>query len=414
MIECPELRDPQSPPDLRVYQVTSDPRGASAVYPDRPSFLADGKRFIIQASDGPAICDLNQDAALTPVFAENPQKQTIYSMDGRYGFFTDAAEREAGRLVISRVSLDDHRVEEVFRAEGVLPGTDLKAGDFRMSTVSSDNRRVAGMVTLGDGKSADSRRCVVMVGLDSGQATRVTSDHDFNNPHLQYCRSTDPEASNDLLIQMNHGAHVDERTGNFVGLGPPSDKGVDVHAVRDDGSDWRDLPFGRDGLESCIGHQIWRGEGRSVVTVTLQNLDTSYGWAQDTNQEAVAGWPVPADKDGPHLGLLSPGARRVLLTEGFDDPRFCHLACDASGLRIVFDTFPIFDGERAGMQLYVGSASDEESALSLTYLLNTRVTFNKANGYHAHPILSPDGSILLFNSNITGIPQVYQAVGWSW
>ena len=66
------------------------------------------------------------------------------------------------------------------------------------------------------------------------------------------------------------------------------------------------------------------------------------------------------------------------------------------------------------MQLLIGSGPDEESPLSFTYLLNSRVTFNASRGYHAHPILSPDGRILLFNSNITGIPQVYQATGWEW
>lgn len=414
MIERPEFRDPRSPRDLRVYQVTQDLQGASLVYPDRPSFLADGRRFIVQTSTGPAICDVEAGATLDPVFPGEPPGQTLYSPDGRYGFFAQKVEDGAGQLTVSRVDLESRRVEQLFHAKGRLPGTELRPDSFTMRTVSADNQRVAGMVTLGDGKSPDSQRCVVAIDLESGQARQVVADHDFNNPHLQYCRSAAPEGWHDLLIQMNHGAHLDERTGKFVGLGPPEDKGVDVHAFRDDGTDWRDLPFGRDGKESCIGHQIWRGQTRSVVTVTLQNLDTSYGWADGSQQEAVAGWPVPADKDGPHLGLLNPGARRVLLSEGFERPRFCHLSCDAAGLRFVFDTFPIFDGERAGMQLFIGSADDEERPLDFTYLLNTRVTFNKGGGYHAHPIVSPDGNIVLFNSNMTGIPQVYQAIGWTW
>ncbi len=414
MFEVPDFYDPNSPRDLRVHRVTEDPKGASAVYPDRPSFLADGRRFIVQTSTGPAICDLDAGAALYPVFTEDAPRSILCSPDGRYGYFTASGQEDSGSLTVSRVDLETRHIEVVFHAEDRLPGADLPAKDFRMSTVSVDNRRVAGMVTIGDGQSADSQRCVVMLDLDSGQANRVVANHDFNNPHLQYCRSTDPEASHDLLIQMNHGAYLDERTGQFIGLGPPADKGVDVHAVRDDGSNWRDLPFGRDGLESCIGHQIWRGQDRSVVTVTLQNLDTSYGWAEGSAQEAIAGWPVPADKDSPHLGRLHPGARRVDLSQGFTRPRFCHLACDAAGLRFAFDTFPIFDGERAGMQLIVGSAADLESPLRFTYLLNTQVTFNKSKGYHAHPILSPDGSILLFNSNLTGIPQVYLVTGFAW
>jgi len=129
-------------------------------------------------------------------------------------------------------------------AEGLLPGTELPAASFRLSTVSMDNQRVAGMVTQGEGKSPDSQRCVVVIDLAAGQGRLVAADHDFTNAHLQYCRSTDPEG-------------------------------------------WRDLPFGRDGVESCIGHQVWRGKGRSVVTVTLQNVDTTYGWADGS---AVRVW----------------------------------------------------------------------------------------------------------------------------
>jgi len=412
MTVFPELLDPNSPRDLRVHQVTDDPEGATLVYPDLPSFLADGRRFIIDTSSGPAICDLDDGASLDPLFAADPPGGIRYTFDGRYGFYASVSDEGEGCLTISRISLDDRRVEQIFHAEGQLPGMDLPACGFRLRTVSMDNQRVGGTMARGDGRSPDSLRCVVVIDLGTGQARQAAADYDFTNPHLQYCRSTDPAGWPDLLIQMNHGAYVDPRTDQFFGLGPPATGGIDVHAFRDDGTDWRDLPFGRDGIESCIGHQIWRGRGRSVVTVTLQNLDTTYGWAEGSAQEAVAGWPIPASQDGPHAGRLTPGARRVVLSKNHPRPRFCHLDCDDSGLRFAFDTFPIFDGERAGMQLLVGSAADLESPLDITYLLNTRVTFNKPGGYHAHPILSPDGSILLFNSDVTGLRQVYWVTGW--
>jgi hypothetical protein len=72
VIEYPEFRDGRSPRDLRVFQVTRDPKGASLIYPDLPSFLADGRRFIVQTSTGPAICDLDAAGTLTPIFQADP------------------------------------------------------------------------------------------------------------------------------------------------------------------------------------------------------------------------------------------------------------------------------------------------------------------------------------------------------
>ena len=83
MIEYPEFQDGRSPRDLRVFQVTKDPQGASLIYPDLPSFLADGRRFIVQTSTGPAICDLDTNATLTPVFQADAPSQIRCSPAGQ-------------------------------------------------------------------------------------------------------------------------------------------------------------------------------------------------------------------------------------------------------------------------------------------------------------------------------------------
>ena len=404
----------KSPAGLTVYQITDDPKGAGLVYPVVPSFLADGRRFLVNTSTGPAICDPDDGCSLRPLSPNGAIGDMRITFDGRYGYYKHPQQEGDLSLTLSRIDLETLQSEEIFHAEGTLPGTSLPANRFNVSTVSVDNRRIASGSFLGDGTMPDAPYGILVLDLDCGSVRIVTEDRDFLNPHLQYCRSTDPEASHDLLIQMNHGAQTDEHGKCIKGLGAPSEGGVDIHVIRDDGANWRDLPFGRDGKESNIGHQIWRGTGQSAVTVTLQNIDNSYGWADGTAQEVVAGWPVPADKSQPHIGRLNPGTRRILLSEGFDKPRFCHLATDATGLKFVFDTFPIFDGRRAGMQIHIGSAPNEETPLTFHYILNSGVTFTGNNGYHAHPILSPDGSMLLFNSNMTGTPQAYLVKGYAY
>lgn len=45
--------------------------------------------------------------------------------------------------------------------------------------------------------------------------------------------------------------------------------GLDLHIISDDGSGWKTLPVGRDGIEFCQGHQCWRGESTRVIASTL-------------------------------------------------------------------------------------------------------------------------------------------------
>jgi len=396
---------------IQVWQVTEDPEGASLVYPDVPCFLRDGRSLVFHGPAGPMICYIDDHFAFRPVFEDNAHRQIMVSPDGRHGYYAACDHEGDGSLTLSRVDLETFRREDVFHATGHLPGTSIPAHKFGPRTISSDSHRVASTIFLGDGKTKDAPHGIVALDLDRGTACIAAEDRDFGNSHLQYCRSTDEEASHDLLIQMNHGSHSDKTGKHVISLGPPSEKGVDIHVVRDDGTNWRDLPWGRDGKESCIGHQMWRGRGRSAVTITLQNMDNSYGWADGTRQEVVEGWPIAADKTKEHRGRRRRGARRRVLSQGFSRPKFCHLGIDADGDTFVFDTFPVFDTVRAGMRIYIGRSRGEDAPLDIRYLVNSGVTFNGGRGYHAHPIVSPDGRAVFFNSDISGTKQVYMVTG---
>lgn len=394
-----------------VHGLSNDPGGATLIYPDQPSFLADGRQFVYNSAGGPMIGDV-ETLASRPVFGDGARRHVHVSPDGRHVFWQERPGGSRDAIAIFRRAAEGGPVDEVFRADGRLPGSDVRVAAFNLHTVGPDNQRGAGQAWLGDGTQADAPIGVVSVDFARGTSCIAAAAPDFINTHLQYCRAAGPDAGRDLLVQMNHGARTDASGATTLPLGPPADGGCDVHVVRDDGTDWRDLPWGRDGRESCIGHQVWRGRTRQAATVTLQNQDKSYGWADGARQEVVAGTPVPADPARPHRGRIGRGAHRICLSRGFSRPRFCHLCCDDSGLRFVCDTFPVFDGRRAGMRLYAGAAPDLHSPAAFRLLLNTCVTFNANNGYHAHPILSPDGRYILFNSDVTGQRQIYRVTAF--
>jgi uncharacterized protein (DUF1684 family) len=404
MKECREFIDRRSPKGIRVSQPVVGLEWTELIYPDVPCFLRDGQSFVFHSSSGPQICYLGKKVRTRRLFSDGKPGHFVITFDGRFAYYTEKTDRRGGSLALFRKDLDTFRTEKLFQAAGKLPGSKLPVSRFsRIQTVSSDNRRVATTgCCLGGRAKPTGPFGILVIDLDSGRTRIAAQDPDFGNPHVQYCRAPGEEASHDLMIQMNHS------------LAPsPGALGVDAHVVRDDGAEWRNLPWGRDGKESLIGHQIWRGNTRAGVTVTLENKDTSYGWADGTRQDVVAGWPVKAARDA-HTGRRTRGASRarVELSNAFSHARFCHLCTDATGLKFALDTFPIFDGERAGMQVFFAHARDERRPLKFTYLLNSHNTFTGKN-LHAHPILSPDGTMLLFNSAVSGMRQFYLVTGFN-
>ena len=131
------------------------------------------------------------------------------------------------------------------------------------------------------------------------------------------------------------------------------------------------------------------------------------------------GEPIATDRTAPHLGALIPGAVRRRLDEGFEDPRFCHFFCSEDTRHFAFDTF-ICEGEgdpkgREGMgqRIYCGY-DDGSGKLRIKYLLNTYGLFLGEGSNHAHPILTPDNTGLLFNSTVTGQSQIYIIEGFEY
>jgi len=323
MKECKEFIDSNSPKGMRVRQPVIDTKGAVLIYPDVPCFLADGRSFVFNSSAGPKVCYLEKKVRTRKLFPDKKPHDFRITIDGRYVYYTERETKRGGRLTLFRKDLETFRSEVLFGASGKLPGSNLPLSRFsHIQTVSSDNRCVATSgCLLGDRRKSDTPVGILVIDIDSGQTRIAAQDPDFSNPHVQYCRSPEVDASHDLMIQMNHS------------MAPVSGAlGVDAHVVRDDGENWRNLPWGRDGQETLIGHQIWRGHTRAGVTVTLEHCDTSYGWADGTRQDVVAGWPVSAARDA-HTGSLTSGAAnaRVELSKTFPKARFCHLCADASG-----------------------------------------------------------------------------------
>jgi hypothetical protein len=172
--------------------------------------------------------------------------------------------------------------------------------------------------------------------------------------------------------------------------------GADIHVVRDDGSNFRDMPWGRDGNEQCQGHQCWRGRSTWAITST--------GRRQPSEAQLIEGQAAP---HAGHIGSATPGGVRNDLSRTFPNPHFYHFATDIAGQRLVSDAGTL--NKLATVYLAELGTAGQDPIQKFTYLLCPRSSCDKHA--HIHPFLSPDGKLAFFNSDESGRLQAYLIKG---
>lgn len=402
--ERPDILDENSPRGLRVVQITTDPgRPSWNVYTEAAVFTPDGKRFIFVRERNYWLCDLADNFALRQLTDEPNAKGAALTPDGQWFYYVieDPAATGAAML-LKRVSLKDYRRHTFFTIRDKIPGSSFRPSRvYGLATISSDGKRLATSCFLGDGKTEKAPFGLLVFTLDKPSVRVFPLGHDFNNMHSQYCPSRDPAASHDVLIQHNHGSVVDASGKTLKLVGEP---GADLHVMRDDGKNWRDIPIGRDGVERVQGHQQWRGRTGSVLSA----MSMAGG-----KKRILEGFAIPTDDRTSHTGSRIPGGRYYDVTREIDKPDFWHFSVDVTGRYVVSDTTT--EGPSPGQRrihLVIGSlAGDPNPVLKLRYLLNTR-TSGKDQPMHPHPFFSPDARRAFFNSDADGIPQVWMVEGY--
>lgn len=400
----PDLLDAESAAGIEVIQLTGEPDVPSShVYMEAPVFTSDSKRFVLHRSataHGSSQsdpnhqylrCDLDDDCSLHPLTDEVGATGPAVSPDDKYlYYFVNETTVGGGRLTLKRVNLDGTGRETIVVVDQALPGTRFRPSRiYPLSTISSDGRRLAISAFLGDGQTEDAPFGLMVFDLEQASVSLICHGQTWCNMHPQYCRSTDTEARHDIMIQENHGNEA-SITGSITRL--VGGEGADIHLIRDDGTDFRNLPWGRDGNEFCQGHQCWRGRTAWAITST--------GARRPPEAQLIEG---RAAAHAGHIGSRTPGGARNDLTRDFPNPHFYHFATDLAGRRLISDAAPLNKGGR----IYVADLGEPGQAplSNFRYLLNPKSSGEKQA--HIHPFLSPDGKLGFFNSDESGILQAY-------
>lgn len=400
----PDLLAQKSPPGLEVYQLTAEPDVPSShLYMEAQVFSPDSRRFVLHRSATAhggsqrdpkhqyLLCDLDDGMSLTPLTEETGVTGASMSPDGQWVYyFLNETRLNGGRLELRRVKPDATGRETVLALDGPVPGTKYRFCQlYPLSTISSDGKRIAISGFLGDGVLDPPPWGILVFDIERASVALILEGPTWCNMHPQYCRSTDPEASHDLLVQENHG-NVTTPQGAVTTL--VAGQGADIHVIRDDGTNFRNMPWGRDGNEACQGHQCWRGRSTWAITST--------GNRSKRASELIEGSAAPHTG---HVGIATPGGVRNDLSRSLEKPAAVHFATDIAGTRLITDMGPL----TAEATLWVADLGKpgEDALAHWTYLLCPRSTCQKQA--HIHPFLSPDATMGFFNSDETGILQAY-------
>ena len=414
--ERPDIADEQSPKGLRVVQISTDPELASHhLYPEAHMFTPDSKRFVFHRMSAKGrvggqfwLCDIADNFALRQLTDEKgAHGRVAVSPDGKWMYYLVDRTRAPERLLkLKRLSLETFERHTLLVLDGPIPGTDIRPKSLHgASAVSSDGKRLCTFAFLGDGKTENPPFGILVFDLEKPSVKLIFQGTHFNNMHLQYCRSLDPALSHDILIQHNHGSVIGPRGQTLKLVGGA---GADLHVIRDDGTHWRDVPIGRDGVLAHTGHEQWRGRMGTVIS-SMHN-------GQTRRHHLFESWPIPTDDATSHKGSAIPGARNIDLTRTVAFTNFNHFSMSLCGVHIVAR----HERQKRGddLKLYIGTLRPgEDTCLKVQYLLSPKSArgkeaFRRGQSDKPRPFFSPDARMVFFHSNIDGPCQIFVATGY--
>lgn len=340
----------------KIVQLTSQPVISTNVHMEQRFTSADGRRIAIerQPFGKPPelwVCDL--DTTRLYRIGAGRAMTASFSRDAIHYLTPSPGAR------LMWLNLTDLSTSEVM----AIPDEAVP----RKLAVSPDER----WIVAGPFWSRDNLYRLDLIDLAKGKRTTLCELEDIPNPHLQF----DPGNAGRLLVQVNRGSKYTPSAGLTRLSGP---LGATLCLVAVPSGDVTPLPVGLpDDTPAISGHSTWAGKSGRVVFTTA---------------------PGVADSLLSNTGVfrLTPGDGKPLqLVSG---QRFNHLAISDDG------RFFIVDDHRT-QTIFIGSV---ETGRFLE-LCKSRTRQGKPQYTHAHPYLTPDNRHVIFNSNVTGVAQVYAA-----
>ena len=260
------------------------------------------------------------------------------------------ARRIKGELRITRVNFSTLEQRDVF-AFGDCPEPEFRG----LLAVSPDERFVMIVRRLGDRRYGIER-----IDLKNHSWELIHEKDDIFNAHLQF-----NPAGGELMVQHNRGGILDRDFNVVRSVGP---KGATLYVIDQDGKNERPLPLGTPHTAPVTGHECWIGEtGRILCTTHGGKVYTS----------------APNDKQATFIARGS---------------GFIHITASPDG------RFYVVDSIGTG-RLFLGCIATGKVAP----LCDSGASGGSPQYTHTHPYITPGNARVIYNSDRTGIAQVYAA-----
>jgi len=186
---------------------------------------------------------------------------------------------------------------------------------------------------------------IIRLDLKKDDWAIIRENIDIANPHLQY----EPSKGNDILVQHRY-------------------------VIDNEGKNYRPLPISG----PTTGHSCWVGDTGEVIISMLMS-------------------PKEAIRKG-NLIMAKPGAKEAkIIAKGY---QFNHVSASKNGEYFVADAWNI-----PGRPIVIGSIKTGRYAT----FLNPETSGGTPGYTHPHAYMTGDNKWIVYNSNKTGIPQVYVA-----
>ncbi len=208
-----------------------------------------------------------------------------------------------------------------------------------------------------------------LADLRTGQCETICTDPSLCNTHLQF----EPGQGRHLLVQHNRGC-VFTPEGKLKRL--VGDEGATLFILEIPGGRILPLQVGPPYTAGISGHETWIGHTGEVILTSNVQDDYDHGKG-----------PILAVRPGSPAREIAPPWQMN------------HIGMEPSGRIFCADTF-------APDEIIIGSPRTNRSAV----VCAARTSYKRAlMDTHPHAYISPDCRWVVFNSDRTGVPQIYAA-----
>jgi hypothetical protein len=354
-----------------LHQFTSAPMISSNIYGEQPYTSPDGKRFAIIRSpdwtlyEGHALL-VGDIPSLKMVVLEPPGQVLGIANSAWKGHLFCWVRSGRSKVVLRKISLMTFKKKDLLEQ----PYSDKR---WRMSqSVSPDFKYL-----LSGERAGDNCYRILRLNISRGKWEIIFETSDPFS-HLQY----EPIYGNDILFQINKHWRVD-KLGNWIAAGTDS---TILALIDADGTNYRQLPMGRPFTRGATGHECFiPGTNRVLFSTVADFIEKSTEFWDSTLFVAAYGDEKPTP-------IYAPGHP------------FNHVSVSKCGTYFVADTYK--DGPPGPIPLIVGNIATNKMAP----LVETGTQGGGCQCTHPHPYFTADNKHVIYNSNLTGVPQVYVAV----